>query len=142
MATRVTPRAGSASLHWHESRHGQPSVIADVRHEIMNSEHTERESDTLPPDITKAREAFIKGEYFDADDVELQKVLQSLVKGGFPNERVRHFPMVMASAIHFIQIRNLITALNKENAKTQVMLLWLQVTAIVIAILQGVIAFS
>jgi hypothetical protein len=22
MATRVTPRAGSASLHWHESRHG------------------------------------------------------------------------------------------------------------------------
>jgi hypothetical protein len=31
MATRVTPRAGSASLHWHESRHGQPSVIADVR---------------------------------------------------------------------------------------------------------------
>jgi hypothetical protein len=30
MATRVTPRAGSASLHWHESRHGQPSVIADV----------------------------------------------------------------------------------------------------------------
>jgi hypothetical protein len=31
MATRVTPRAGSASLHWHGSRHGQPSVIADVR---------------------------------------------------------------------------------------------------------------
>jgi hypothetical protein len=31
MATRVTPRADSASLRWHESRHGQPSVIADVR---------------------------------------------------------------------------------------------------------------
>jgi len=30
MATRVTLRAGSASLHWHGSRHGQPSVIADV----------------------------------------------------------------------------------------------------------------
>ena len=28
--TRVTPRADSASLRWHESRHGQPSVIADV----------------------------------------------------------------------------------------------------------------
>jgi hypothetical protein len=31
MATRVTLRAGSASLHWHGSRHGQPSVISDVR---------------------------------------------------------------------------------------------------------------
>ncbi len=29
MATRVMLRAGSASLHWHGSRHGQPSVIAD-----------------------------------------------------------------------------------------------------------------
>lgn len=32
MATRVMLHAGSASLHWHGSRHGQPSVIADVRH--------------------------------------------------------------------------------------------------------------
>ena len=31
MATRVMLRAGFASLHWHGSRHGQPSVIADVR---------------------------------------------------------------------------------------------------------------
>jgi hypothetical protein len=29
--TRVTLLAGSASLHWHESRHKQPSVIADIR---------------------------------------------------------------------------------------------------------------
>ena len=31
MPTRVTPRADSGSLRWHESRHGQASVIADVR---------------------------------------------------------------------------------------------------------------
>ena len=30
--TRVTLRAGSASLRWHESRHEQASVIADVGH--------------------------------------------------------------------------------------------------------------
>jgi hypothetical protein len=30
MATRVTRPADSASLHWHGSRHRQPSVIADV----------------------------------------------------------------------------------------------------------------
>ncbi len=31
MATRVMLRASSASLHWHGSRHEQPSVIEDVR---------------------------------------------------------------------------------------------------------------
>jgi hypothetical protein len=36
MATRVMLHAGSASLHWHGSRHRQPSVIADVRKNNMS----------------------------------------------------------------------------------------------------------
>ena len=36
MATRVTRRAGSASLHWHGSRHGQPSVIADIMQKMKD----------------------------------------------------------------------------------------------------------
>jgi hypothetical protein len=44
MATRVTPRAGSASLRWHESRHGQPSVIKDVRKNMISPRGTLQES--------------------------------------------------------------------------------------------------
>jgi hypothetical protein len=53
MATRVTPRADSASLRWHESRHGQPSVIADVRKNTFSPVDHSRNRHPVTSDISK-----------------------------------------------------------------------------------------
>ena len=60
----------------------------------MENEEIEK---SLPPDLLSARQDFIDGKTFNKSDEDLKKILRALVKEGFPNDQVRHFPGVMAS---------------------------------------------
>ncbi len=94
----------------------------------------------LPDSIIKAREEFMEGAVFEKKDQELKEILRILVKEGIQNERVRHFPNVMATSIHYIQLERLIAKLNTENSKTQKKFKGLMIIGVVIAFLQLVIA--
>ena len=98
--------------------------------------------ESLPKGLISERQDFIDGKTFSKSDEELKSTLKTLVKEGFPNNRVRHFPSVMASSIHFIQFERLVESLNKENRKVQNKMILLMIIGIVIAAIQAFIAIQ
>jgi hypothetical protein len=91
--------------------------------------------------------AFQRGEVANADEAQLQRWLQNLCTGNVPNETVRHREIIRGLTINHIQmartIRDLegtMQKLNAANDKTQQLVVKLTRVAVVVGIIQAVVA--